>query len=342
MTPDHKLRVGDIVEVRSKQEILRTLDKTGQLDGLPFMPQMFQYCGRRLRVSKRAHKTCDTINDFTGRRMEGAVHLEDVRCDGQAYGGCEAGCLIFWKLAWLKVSVDPESTFAPTQCTEADVVAGTQKPNGGDDPAYVCQATQVLAATTPLPWWKLGQYVEDYTSGNVGLGKLLQGVIYQGYDSLINLGIGIGEPLRWFYDVFQRLRGGIPYPRRGGRIPLGQPTPSTKLNLQPGEVVRVKSYETILDTIDESNRNRGLYFDAELVPYCGGTYRVLKRVTRIVDEKTGKMRELKNPNIILDDVFCRSCYSDRRMFCPRSIYIYWREVWLEKASEPRPNKAVND
>jgi hypothetical protein len=107
-------------------------------------------------------------------------------------------------------------------------------------------------------------------------------------------------------------------------------------------VVRVKSYETILDTIDESNRNRGLYFDAELVPYCGGTYRVLKRVTRIVDEKTGKMRELKNPNIILDDVFCRSCYSDRRMFCPRSIYIYWREVWLEKASEPRPNKAVND
>src|SRR5262245_7050350 len=36
--------VGDWVEVRSKEEILRTLDKSGRLEGLPFMPQMFQYC----------------------------------------------------------------------------------------------------------------------------------------------------------------------------------------------------------------------------------------------------------------------------------------------------------
>jgi hypothetical protein len=32
------LRAGDWVEVRSKQEILRTLDKGGRLEGLPFMP----------------------------------------------------------------------------------------------------------------------------------------------------------------------------------------------------------------------------------------------------------------------------------------------------------------
>jgi len=53
--------VGDWVEVRSKEEILRTLDKQGKLDGLPFMPQMFKYCGKRFRVYRRAHKTCDTI-----------------------------------------------------------------------------------------------------------------------------------------------------------------------------------------------------------------------------------------------------------------------------------------
>jgi hypothetical protein len=331
-----KLRVGDIVEVRSKEEILRTLDRTGQLGGLPFMPQMFQYCGRRLRVAKRAHKTCDTINDFKGRRMKDAVHLEGIRCDGQAYGGCEAGCLIFWKLAWLKSPSD--STLQPNRdgsCTEADVLAGTQRANGhtGGGPIYVCQATQVLAATEPLPWWEPGQYIEDYTSGNVGSGKLLRGFIYMGYRGLINLGIGLGRPLRWLYDAFQKLWGGVPYPRRPGRIPKGAATPTAELNLQPGELVRVKNYQAILDTIDESNRNRGLYFDAEMVPYCGGTHRVLKRVTRIVDEKTGKLREFKNPCIILDGAVCQSRYSECRLFCPRSIYAYWREVWLERVPE---------
>ena len=67
-----KLRAGDWVEVRSKEEILRTLDATGRLDGLPFMPQMFQYCGQRFKVFKRAHKTCDTILQLRFAGSEGA------------------------------------------------------------------------------------------------------------------------------------------------------------------------------------------------------------------------------------------------------------------------------
>ena len=45
-----KLHVGEWVEVRSKEEILKTLDHKGQLNGLPFMPQMFHYCGRRFKI----------------------------------------------------------------------------------------------------------------------------------------------------------------------------------------------------------------------------------------------------------------------------------------------------
>ena len=96
-----KLRAGDWVEVRSKEEILRTLGQTGRLDGLPFMPQMFQYCGQRFKVFQRAHKTCDTIGIPPGRRMPDGIHL-NLRCDGKAYGGCQAACLIYWKEAWLK------------------------------------------------------------------------------------------------------------------------------------------------------------------------------------------------------------------------------------------------
>ena len=47
------LRVGELVEVRSEQEILATLDEHGRLDGLPFMPEMLQFAGQRLRVDKR-------------------------------------------------------------------------------------------------------------------------------------------------------------------------------------------------------------------------------------------------------------------------------------------------
>jgi hypothetical protein len=66
------LRVGDLVEVRSAQEILATLDQNGELENLPFMPEMLQFCGQRLTVHKVAHKLCDTISASGMRRMENA------------------------------------------------------------------------------------------------------------------------------------------------------------------------------------------------------------------------------------------------------------------------------
>ena len=96
-----------MVEVRTEEEILRTLDADGKLDGLPFMPEMLSFCGQRYRVRARAHKACDTIDWQQFRRMESAVHLEELRCDGSAHGGCQAGCLLYWKEAWLR-PVDPQ------------------------------------------------------------------------------------------------------------------------------------------------------------------------------------------------------------------------------------------
>jgi hypothetical protein len=343
-----QLHVGEWVQIRSKAEILATLDESGQLEGLPFMPQMFQYCGQQLRVFKSAHKTCDTVNDYKGRRMNSAVHLEGIRCDGQAYGGCEAACLIFWKEAWLKKIVEPSVTHALSAkqetgqatkmlsgCREEDVWAGTKKPGSATaaDPSYVCQATQVPAATELLGPWNLRQYLEDLESGNVDLARMARGFLYMGYYSLVNAGTGFGTPLRWLYDVFQRRRNGIPYPRKQGKIPPGTRTPDADLNLQPGEWVQVKAYDEILATLDTNNKNRGLYFDAEMVPYCGRRFRVLKRVKRILSEKTGKMTEFKKPSIILERAVCDARYSNCRLFCPRSIYAYWREIWLTRVSD---------
>ena len=79
-----------------------------------------------------------------------------------------------------------------------------------------------------------------------------------------------------------------------------------------------------------------------MVPYCGQTFRVRTRVERFIDEKTGKMRRLKTPAVILDNVFCRSRYSYHRMYCPRSIFAWWREIWLERVADNGEQKIVGD
>jgi hypothetical protein len=337
MTSSSRFRAGDWVRVRSKAEILATLDDNGQLDALPFMPEMFEFCGKRLKVRKRAHKTCDPPNGMGGRRMAGAVHLEGVRCDGKAHGGCQAGCLIFWKDEWLDpVSPEEEVSAAPTGAAadrERRVWDGTRHPTieaGSDEPRYICQSTQLALATRPLRWWDVRQYVEDYTSGNVTLGRMFLSLLLFVFHQLATSGLGFGTPLRWTYDKFKRWLGGAPYPWRVGRVPPGVKTPYATLNVQPGEWVKVRSYSEILETLDQNDHNRGMRFDPEMVPYCGGTFRVQDRVRSIINEKTGLMQHLRNDCIILEDVVCQACYAKERRFCPRAIYPYWREVWLER------------
>jgi hypothetical protein len=191
-------------------------------------------------------------------------------------------------------------------------------------------------ATSDLAWWDVRQYIEDYTSGNVSFWRLIQGLVYAAYYNLSMAGIGVGPTMRWIYDRCYPMWHGYPFPRRTGQIPTGQRTPSCSLNLQPGELVRVKSHKEILATLDTTSKNRGLLYDAEAVPFSGNTYRVLSRVSKLLDEKTGRLLTLKNESVILDGVFCQSRYSYCRMFCPRSIHTYWREIWLERVREAEP------
>jgi len=335
------MKAGQLVEIRSKAEILRTLDEKGRYEGLPFMPGMFNYCGQRFRVYKVAHKTCDSLRkpdgalDYVSREMHGTVFLENLRCDGAAHGGCDAACLIFWREAWLRPveaseAVPPCNHFGAKPstigCTEEDVIAGTKGPSG----RYTCQATELTAASLPLSRWNLRQYLKDYISGNTGLKRMFLSFAHLGYARLCTAGLKLGRPLRALYDFVQDLYGGVPYPHRKGAIPLGKATPSAKLNLQPGELVRVKSYEEILATMDVYNRNRGMYFVADQVPYCGRTFRVAKRMDRIIDERSGQMITLKTPAIALEGAICGSRYTDFCLFCPRATYPYWREIWLER------------
>ncbi len=336
-----RYRAGDWVEVRTKEEILATLDENGALEQLPFMPEMLRHCGQRFQVFASAHKTCDTVNKTGGRRMRDAVHLEGLRCDGSAHGGCQATCLIFWKEAWLKpvregTSPAPALTAAMpeggnTPCDEPTLMQRTRL-SGDDpqDPTYVCQATRLYDATTALKRWAPRQYVADVRSGNVKLAEAAKVLFLALVYNLRDFKHGY-RLTRWLYDRAHHALVGRPSPYGIGVIPRGSPTPTEQLDLQVGEVVRVKSHEEILATIDTRNRNRGMAFDKEMVRYCGQDLRVIKRMSKIVNESTGKMLHMPNPSVLLEGAYCTSHYSERRLLCPRRAVPYWREIWLRRA-----------
>ena len=100
------------------------------------------------------------------------------------------------------------------------------------------------------------------------------------------------------------------------------------LDIQPGQLVRVRSPEEIEATLDDTGHNRRLSFDREMLPYCGRTMRVKDRVERIIEDKTGQMLKIPKDCLILEGAVCSGECSTGRWFCPREIYPYWREAWV--------------
>lgn len=316
-----RLRAGDWVEVKSPQEILATLGADGAVDALPFMPEMLQYCGKRFRVHKSAHKTC-TPPSVLMRTMDDTVHLEGLRCDGAAHGGCQAGCLLFWKTEWLRPSTAPGATQAASNPGESPPVpeviakATLAPPSESGEVRYRCQSTDLVKATRLGKWWDVRLYLRDLTSGNVRPWDFLR------YWLIACLNLGLRALNRREYPFL--------------RPTVVDKTPSRELGLQAGDWVKVRPRSEIMDTIDDMSKNRGLRFDVEMTPFCGKSYRVLRRAERFIDERNGRMVSPRNPCIILDNVGCGGGYSTGRLFCPRNIYAYWHEIWLERLDREPP------
>jgi hypothetical protein len=319
--PEGALRRGDLVEVRSAGEILATLDEHGALGAMPFMPEMIPYLGRRFTVSARADKICDTLGStLQSRQMQDTVLLDDLRCDGTAHGGCQADCRIYWNEAWLRKVDTLAGPAVPSD--EADVAAllARVQPDvrrsgegEGDDVRWKCQVTEANAASTPLSTTDPRPYFRELTSRNVGpvtFAKVMARVVYM-------------QPLHHFKILH--------WPKGPHEKSPPRPEP---LNLQPGEWVRVKSRDEIEATLTTEGNNRGLHFDIEMMPFCGQVMQVRGRVTHIIEEHTGRMLRFGNDCIKLEGAVCSGERSTGRFFCPRKIYPYWREAWLERVDGP--------
>ena len=315
------LRPGDLVAVRSADDIIATLDADGRLDGLPFMPEMLSYCGQTMVVHKTAKVTCDGRAGL--REMDDAVFLSGVRCDGSSHDGCQARCLIHWKTAWLE-RLDPDSVRAlpghgdaPTASARErllPLVAPTKRVSDGAAPTHLCQATEILDATGPLPFTRLAQYPHHVRNWGVRrLAKVMLVALVNKYQVLSRR-----------FPPRLRIKGGETIPVMHGTL---RRTPPASFELQPGDRVRIRSREEIEATLDANNANRGLIFDVEELRFCGREATVLQRVEHIIDEGSGRMIDIGSDAYMLDGVVCPGDY---HRLCARGIYSYWRAVWLEK------------
>jgi hypothetical protein len=263
-----KIRPNDLIEVKTEDEILETLDGEGTLDFLPFMPEMIQFCGKRFRVSKRAFKTCVSgcgPSTMRGFKNDGVITLEGLRCSGAAHDGCQKECMIFWHEKWLR-RVEQSDLQSKVNPDSAKRLRSRLKTKVGPN-RYFCQASEILKVTTPLSKSaKLGQCFREVRSGNC---------------NAIEMATRIG--IRLFWRARRKIMGEYASGNNGA-------TPTASLNLRRGEAIQVKSIEDIVATTNEHAKNRGLYFSPDMRLLCGMKAQVRSRLEKIIVDGTGEMR----------------------------------------------------
>jgi len=177
------------------------------------------------------------------------------------------------------------------------------------DKMFFCQSTNLIRATS-APIWDMQQHIWEINSRARGtaLAKCLERI----YVLLSSLDFKV----RQFSSARKRVRlyGSL------------KRTPTVSLNLQTGEFVEVRKAEEILATLDFQGRNRGLAFTREMLKYCGGRYRALKRIDKKIDELTGRMKQIDN-TVILEGA---TCDGKAHGGCQRACYCLWREIWLKR------------
>ena len=248
--------------------------------------------------------------------------LGELRCDGSAHDGCMARCRFFWKEAWLRRTSsptpphDPEAEAAALAELERRVQAAKRVTRVVDeDPEEVwrCQATEAPRASTPIKETDPRPYIREIKSGNVTIWHFSR-VAFRAVTERIGRKLRILDELPIKVAGADRVEG-------------------DRLDLQPGDVVEVRSREEIGRTLDEAGRHRGLQYTAEMVPACGKRFRVNERIERLIDERNGRMIELKNDCVTLENFICKGDHTRGAWFCPREAYPFWREAWLKRVDE---------
>ena len=309
-TLGHDFLAGDEIEILSVPEILATLDERGMRGGIPFQAEMVKFCGARGRVFRSVDKIYDYGRSKKMRRLKHTVLISGLRCDGAQHGGCQALCYLMWNVAWLQTpGAKQRSVSTPAAGEVAASRVSAAAPDAAGAERYLCQFTQLHAASTPVGSWDVRKDLRPWIAGNITLATLCVGLATRAF------------------NFFQGLRGGIGFPAMPLRSDNGAACPISSLSVN--DRIKVRPITEIALTLNKSSKNKGLWFDRDMIKHCGTTQRVLARVDKIIDDATGEMRQMKTPCIVLADVD----YSGEFLhFNAQHDYFFWREAWLERTT----------
>ncbi len=306
----HDFVVGDLVEVKTWDEIRSTLDERGCLEELPFMPEMLAMCGRRAHVFRCVHRLFDYRKSRRMRHMNGTVLLVGTVCDGSSHGGCEAACHTIWKSAWLR-RVDASGTEEEKPATTNHSEPGTGAAIlqcGTQGPRYTCQLTQLHAASHPSEGRSLRNFLRPLISGNVAPAAFIVGW------------------LTHLFNELQELRRGVEFPAFETAAACEDGT-REDAQLRPGDHVIVRPPAEIRATLNDQLMHRGLWFEPDMLKHCGHRCRVRAEVRKLIDIVTGEVRTMKTPAYILQDVHFSG---ERQLFNAQYEPLFWRSAWLQR------------
>lgn len=302
----HDFLVGDAVKVRSFDEIAATLDVSGCINGIPFMPEMRRFCGSTARVLRSVDKIYDYDRTRDMRDLKRCVILTGMHCDGAMHGQCEAACFTLWNVAWLE--------HAPDVAAPREQAPGAPKndraPAANVGERFSCQYTQLHAATRPLRPLDPVQDLRPLIAGNVTVPAFVVAIATRAFNFL------------------QRVRGGVTFPVMEARK-NSQPAVEERA-LSVGDLVIVRPPGEIAQTLNRQGKHKGLWFDRDMVKFCGQKFRVSATVTRLIDVTNGQMRSVKTPCYLLENVDSTGEYL---RFNAQSDPLFWRDVWLQRVEE---------
>jgi hypothetical protein len=249
--------------------------------------------------------TSGTVSTIRCFRTDDVVLLDGLRCSGADHDGCQKACMIFWREAWLhridQAQAPEELESRSTEELRVHLKTSTSPKT------YFCQASELFKAASQLSRWeRFGKCITEIRAGNCNSLQMAQSIAI------------------WLAWRIRRILLGA-YARGNNKS-----TPVKSLNLQPGELVKIKPMQSIIPTLNATAHNRGLWFSPDMRLLCGRERRVERRIDKLIVDGTGEMRQLRN-TVYLEGSMC-GCTHVAFGGCSRREFVYWREIWLSRSN----------
>lgn len=96
------LQPGDMVRIKSRDEVAATLDTNRRNRGMGFDAETARHCGKTARVLRRVSHIIDEREGRMITMREPCIVLEDVICDGALTSNCPRAITPYWREIWLE------------------------------------------------------------------------------------------------------------------------------------------------------------------------------------------------------------------------------------------------